>query len=167
MLNVSVGSSSKSSDTVGRISTLEMVIVTMELGEGLLKDGTPDRAILSNSGEGGVLVVLVIGKPIINDDCVRDSQIVHVDGIDTFLVDCIFIEEHAFNSVFELSESSNTGHKPAVANITLFDVVDTDTILTEERIISGRELIFGSLPDNPLLDISGDFTFVLSLVCPI
>ena len=73
MLDVSVGGSSKSSDTVGRISTLEMVIVTVELGEGLLKDGTPDRAILSNSGEGGVLVVLIIGKPIINNDCVRDS----------------------------------------------------------------------------------------------
>ena len=69
--------------------------------------------------------VIVHWKPIINDLSERDSQLVHVHGVDSTGV--IVIGDHDLvKSLWMLCECADCGHDPAIADVLLVDVLRRD-----------------------------------------
>ena len=85
VINEFSGIASKSSNGDARISTDDMLPVSVIFGHGLLEDCTPDATILGQSSEesGELSINLSERKPVIHKDCVRHTKSVQCHTIDT------------------------------------------------------------------------------------
>ena len=72
---------------VNRISTLDMLIVTVELGEGLLEDWSPDRLIITDMSEEGLFGACLQWQEVIDKDGVRHTKSIDVHTIYTIRVE--------------------------------------------------------------------------------
>ena len=116
----------------------------MELGEGLLKDGTPDCSICANHCVDSAAIFLQ-GQVIVDDDCVRDAEGVEVNTVDTFRVDLIYVvKKDLLHATWVLSDGRGGGHEPAVADRALADIRRSHTVGSEERV--AVELLSSAVP---------------------
>ena len=82
-----VGGACHRAGRVNRISTLDMLIVTVELGESLLKDWSPDRLIITDMSKEGLLGACLEWQEVIDKDGVRDTKCIDVHTIYTIRVE--------------------------------------------------------------------------------
>ena len=140
-------------------SSDEMLPVAVPFGEHFLNDHGPEGAILTDSGE----ETLAVGShwhAVVNDLGEGDTQAVHVHGVDTCLFEAVR-DHNVVDSLWVLSESAHGGHDPAVANVALSDVANTDTCSPE--VVRGETWFTDSLP----LDVQGGETASLTEVLPV
>lgn len=107
-----------------------MLPVAVPFGKHFLNDHGPEGTILTDSSE----KTLALGchwHAVVNDLGEGDTQVVHVHGVDTSLF--FVVRDHdVLNSFWVLSESAHGGHDPAVANVALSDVTNTDAVFSPE-----------------------------------
>lgn len=118
------------------VSTNDVLVVTVVLGESLLNDGDPEGSSLTSDGvfteSGEVSVsVLVQGEEVIDNDSDGHAESIEVDGVDSVSVD-IIVEEHLLDGAWDLSHSGGGGKEPTVTELTLLDVVRVDTVGSEQ-----------------------------------
>ena len=146
------GAAVKSSDAHERVSTFEVPVVSMVLGESFLKDHTPDGVVLTNTckdclqWQDGVRVCQ--GEVVIHDDSLGDTEGVDVDTVQARSPDLVLVTvvEHVLNAMAFLGKGGGSGHQPAVADLSLADVFRVDTIRTEQGKLCGVEVRACSLP---------------------
>lgn len=89
-----IGTTMKGSDCDDRSSSLDMIVVSVILGECFLKNRAPEGAILADFSEKSLIGAIILplkGKPVIDDDSVLDTKSVHVDTIDASCVQLIIV----------------------------------------------------------------------------
>ena len=81
---------------IARIARNQSVIVTIELGEGFLKDHAPDRVVFGSVREQCQILRLAVGidvllkwKVVVDEDCMGHAERVELDAIDTMLVQIV------------------------------------------------------------------------------
>ena len=127
------GATKYGAGSIGGVTTLNTVVGTPVLGEGLLEDRAPHGVVITILGKVGVAIP---GRDlVIDDNGVGDTERVEVDGVDTIVLAEITLiaEEDLLHAVSLLSDGRDSGHEPAVADRALDDIVERDTI-TEERL---------------------------------
>lgn len=129
-------------------TALDMGVVAVVLGEGLLDDGDPHGAVSAEVREQGAIVTvpkLAHGQPVIDNDGVGDAESVEVDAVGTLRVELsVGVEEDLLHAAGPLSNGRAGREEPAVAEGALDDVISADAI-AEESLARGSE-INGTLP---------------------
>lgn len=129
-------------------TALDMGVVAVVLGEGLLDDGDPHGAVSAEVREQGAIVTvpkLAHGQPVIDNDGVGDAESVEVDAVGTLTVELsVGVEEDLLHAARPLSNGRAGREEPAVAEGALDDVISADAI-AEESLARGFE-INGTLP---------------------
>ena len=135
----------------------------MELGEGLLKDGTPDCSICANHCVDGAAIFLQ-GQVIVDDDCVRDAEGEEVNSVDAFRADLVnVVEEDLLHATRVLSDGRSGSHEPTVADRALANVCRPDARRSKERLAC--VCVFSSLPGG-LSQVTRMIVDLLS-ICPV
>ena len=98
---------SEGANSDASITTNDMLVVSMILGESLLEDGSPETTISRDAGkESGKLAGtwLVEREPVVNDNGGGNTEGVHVDTIDTSRVKLAHVvQEGLFETAWDLS----------------------------------------------------------------
>ena len=126
-----------------------MSVVAVVLGECLLKNWSPGRAVWAKLRENGVVgsIPLFGWNEVIHNDSVRNTKSVEVDSIDAVGTQLtIVFEEDILDAAWLLREGSDGRKEPAVANSSLTDIVRLDAIRSEERATS--EEVTNSVPQK-------------------
>jgi hypothetical protein len=79
-----------------------MLPISMELSKCFLQDGHPDGHVLAQTSEDSVSIVK--WKIIIDDLGERNTNLVHLEGVDSICAD-IIVDENFINSSFAFSKS--------------------------------------------------------------
>lgn len=77
-----VGGTGEGAHSPAGVSTNNILVVTLVLGEGLLENGNPERAVGAELGEDGSTAVNN-GEEVVDDHGVRNTKSVEVDSVDT------------------------------------------------------------------------------------
>ena len=131
-----------------------MSVVAMVLGECLLENGSPCRAVRAKLRENSVVssIPLFGWNEVIHNDGVRDTKSVEVDSIDAVGAQlAIIFDEEILDAAWLLREGSNGRKEPAVADSSLTDIVRLDAIRSEERASSEEISNSGPLKSVPAL----------------
>jgi len=125
-----VGSTGEGTYSHVRPSTLNVLVVTMVLCEGLLHNGNPERIVSAALGEDKV--ISIDGKPVIDDYGVRNTKGVKVDTVDTVFGKLVaFVQEDPLNTPGILSESGSGRQEPAVSEVALANIAGPNTGFSE------------------------------------
>ncbi len=102
-------SSKESLSSITGVTSNDVTVVAMELGEGLFNKGSPKRTIMGDLVKNsawhvrlrGVVPLLPYWQVVVNDHSVGNTKGVHVDTIDTSLIEgLILVKEHFFNATW-------------------------------------------------------------------
>jgi len=129
-------------DALHGVASDKMLVVAVELGKALLVDGAPDGLVSTDISKVGFGTIQ--REVVIDNDSVRDSEGVEVHRIDALSVENVLrVDEKLLDAAFLLSNSGGCGERPAVAKLTLDNIVGGGAI-TENLVASER--LGGSLP---------------------
>ena len=132
------------------------VVISEVLGDGLLENDWPKTLALVWSSKLGVSwPILVEWDVVVNHNGDGDAHSVHVDGVDTLVVEG-WVGEKLHEAFWVLGNGSHGGQSPAVAKRSLLDVIEVDAIGTPKRVAGGFwENVGNTLPDIPALVLHG------------
>ena len=111
------------------VPTNDMLIVSVIFGKCLLKDWHPHGAVITDMSKPSVIAITPWAKreQIVNDDCVRNTQRVEVDSINSSVIEVVrVVKKDLFEASWDLSKGRGSGKEPAIANITLVDIFYTE-----------------------------------------
>ena len=149
MTFVHVGDISQSSDSLVTVATVEMLVVSVVLGPGLLHDGHPKTLIFAMRSHRGL--AFKDWKIVVDNNGVGQAHSEEVHGVDT-IVAALVINEEFLNAAWFLSNGRGTRKEPAVTERTLNHVSWYDTLVSKES-VGGVEGFPNSLP----CDAGSDF----------
>ena len=146
VLMLVVGPTGKGSDTFFSLSSFKVQIVSMELGERLLDERSPEGIVITEFGEnsGFFTICSLDRKPVINDNSGWESETVEFEAVDSCSVLLVFfVEEDLLDTAWHLGKRSAGSQEPAVSDETLVDVTGDDARSEQSRI---RESFGGTFP---------------------
>ena len=99
------------------VAANDVFVVAMVLGKGFLEDGTIDRFIPTWLGVQSMVFIIPFLKweIVIDNDCVRDTKGVELDGVDT-VVAYIVVQEDLLEAASFFGKGRSSGNEPAVAD---------------------------------------------------
>ena len=99
------------------VTANDVFVVAMVLGKGFLEDGTIDRFIPTWLGVQSMVFItpLLKWEIVIDNDCVRDTKGVELNGVDT-VVAYIVVQEDFLEATSFFGKGRSSGNEPAVAD---------------------------------------------------
>lgn len=141
----------ESSSGYARVTSLNMLVVSVVLCKCFLKDGSPERAIITDMGEDGFVSSVphfLKREPVIDDDGVGNTESEQVDTVDTGSVQFIVIvEEGVLEAAWHISHSGSCGKEPAVSEPSLINIIGRHNAISAEEGVLTLDLS-SSLPSD-------------------
>lgn len=147
VINPVVGCAGEGLESNSGVAAFDVLVVAMVLGEGLFKDGSPERGVVSDVREksGVARAPGAEGKVVIDDDGVGEAKGVEVDGVDSVGGKSVSgVDKDLLEAAWDLGECGSSGKEPAVAEGTLLDVLRGDALITEQGVVA--ELLTSASP---------------------
>ena len=169
---IKTGRALQSASRLSRVPRDQVLVVSVQLRHGFLKDDTPHRLVISDVPEESLVRKGAISLPqllkwqiIVYDDGVRDAESVQVDGVDSVLVSlAVRVEEDFLEALGSLGQRTSSDHKPAVAHSSLPHIQRCNSIISPERVVG--ELVDGPMPLNSIDKLRNLTRFLRVIVGP-
>ena len=147
------GRSCEGQSSLSRVTLDDMLVVSVQLGESFLENGTPQRRIFADMPEHGLPAVRLVRildflqrEEVINQDCMLHAQRIQIDPVNAIRVQAVGrIEEYFLQTMWFLCQSACNRHKPAVSDGVLPDVHRGDASTAPKGMLI-RKYVTGPMP---------------------